>query len=92
MLRDHRKMPGVNAQNAASCAHHERHRHASVAAPNGGSERAMSGAFPGQHGRVVPRYLSWPRSVPAVPVLLRRGTGRPPGLRWMRLGEVVCQS
>ena len=43
MLRDRRKMPGVSAQNAASCAHHERHRHASVAAPNGGSARDYQG-------------------------------------------------
>ena len=38
------------------------------------------------------RYLSWSRSAPAVPVLPRQETGRPPGSRWMRLGEVVCQS
>ena len=43
-------------------------------------------------GAWFPRYLSWSRSAPAVPVLPRQGTGRPPGSRWMRLGEVVCQS
>jgi hypothetical protein len=47
-------------------------------------------------GRVVPPVPQLPvpqlRSAPAVPVLPRRGTGRSPGSRSMRLGEAVCQS
>ena len=47
-------------------------------------------------GRVVPPVPQLPvpqlRSATAVPVLPRRGTGRPPGSRSMRLGEAVCQS
>ena len=40
----------------------------------------------------VPPISQLVRSAQAVPVLPHQGTGRPPGSRWMRLGEVICQS